>query len=96
MLCETGLTALHIAALENDVATTQVLLSLRADPSRLGLGICAGKTALATAVAARSAAVAAHLQALQQQLAHVPRSYAQRYLKMNRFVPIEVGALAGC
>ena len=90
-----GLTPLHIAALENDVDTVKRLLRLKADAGQFALGVCAGKTALGTAVASGSKEVAAYLQSLQIKMAKVPQTYAQRYLRMNRFVPVEVSERGG-
>ncbi len=81
---------LHIAALDNNLPITMLLLELRANPSLYAMGVAAGNTALGAAVACGSRDVSSYLQELQLRQAVVPASYSQRYLRLNRFVPIEV------
>ena len=66
------------------------LLRAKADPSQFAFGVCAGKSPLGTALSAGSKDVAEYLQALETKMAKVPQSYAQRYLRMKRIVPVEV------
>lgn len=77
--------------MENNVDIIKLLLQLKANPGLYGMGICAGKTALGAAVRSESHDVAKFLQSLQIQSSKVPKSYSHRYLRLNRFVPVEVG-----
>ena len=81
---------LHIAALENNVVLSKRLIKLNADPAQYGLGKYSGRTALGLAIACKSNAVVQFLQDVEARRASAPKSYTERYLKMQRIVPIEV------